>query len=137
MSLVKCFDAVDGIISIKTHLKGAFGVCGFLDLAFLFIEEIWHDLQIESGYILSSLSYQTLTVSPANNDMVDLWPNIWCNNCSAIFFLDGNFFFFDISLNFPKIACFLFALCGNVTEFFCFAPKYAVQNLLWNKKVWP
>ena len=34
MSFVKHFRAVDGIMSINTHLKGAFGFNGFLDLAF-------------------------------------------------------------------------------------------------------
>ena len=32
--------AVDGIISIKTHLKGAFDLSGILDLSFLFSESI-------------------------------------------------------------------------------------------------
>ena len=36
---------VDGITSIKTHLKGDFGFNGTLDLAFLFIEEILHEVQ--------------------------------------------------------------------------------------------
>ena len=72
MSLVKRFGAVDGIIFIKTHLKGAFCLIGFLDLAFLFIEEIWHDWQKGSGYILGYISPQTLALSPANNDIVDL-----------------------------------------------------------------
>ena len=45
MSLVKGFGDVGGIISIKTHLKGDFGFGGFLDLAFLFMEEIRHDVQ--------------------------------------------------------------------------------------------
>ena len=40
VSLVKRLGAVDGIVSIKTHLKGDFGFSGILDLAFLFIEEI-------------------------------------------------------------------------------------------------
>ena len=92
MSLVKLLGAVDGIISIKTHLKGDFYFSGISDLAFLFIEEIWHDVQKGSGYILSSISSQTISVSPANNDMVDLWPNLWCDNSRAIFFLAGNFF---------------------------------------------
>ena len=52
MLLVKPFGAVDGIISIKTHLKGALGFSEFLDLAFLFIEDILHDVQKGSGYIL-------------------------------------------------------------------------------------
>ena len=76
MSLVRLLGAVDGIISIKTHLKGAFGFSGILDLAFLFIEEILREVQKGSGYILSSISSQTLAVSPANNDLVDLCPNL-------------------------------------------------------------
>ena len=70
MSLVKFLDAVDVIISIKTHLRGDFGLSGILDLDFLFIEEIWHDVQQGSGSILSSISSQTLALSPVNNDMV-------------------------------------------------------------------
>ena len=38
VSLVKLLGAVDGTISIKTHLKGAFVLSGILDIAFLFIE---------------------------------------------------------------------------------------------------
>ena len=38
--IVKLLGAVDGTIFIKSHLKGAFGLSGILDLAFLFIEEI-------------------------------------------------------------------------------------------------
>ena len=56
MSLVKLLGAVDGTIYIKTHLKGDFGLSGILDLAFFFIEEIWHDLQKGYGYILSYTS---------------------------------------------------------------------------------
>ena len=70
MSLVKFYDAVDVIISIKTHLRGAFGLSGILDLDFLFIGEIWHDVQQGSVSILSSISSQTLALSPVNNDMV-------------------------------------------------------------------
>ena len=72
MSLVKHFGAVDGIMAIKTHLKGAFGFSRFLDLAFLFMEEIWHDVQKGSGSTLSVISSQTLAVSPSNNNLVDL-----------------------------------------------------------------
>ena len=72
MSIVKLLDAVDEIMSIKTHLKGAFGLSGILDLVFFFIEEILHDAQKGSGSILSSISSQTLSVSPANNNLVDL-----------------------------------------------------------------
>ena len=45
MSLVKRLGNIDGIVSIKTQLKGAFGFSGFLDVAFLLISEIWHDVQ--------------------------------------------------------------------------------------------
>ena len=76
MSLVRLLVAVDGIISIKTHLKGAFGFSGILDLAFLFIKEILHEVQKGSGFILSSTSSQTLAVSSAINDLVDLCPNL-------------------------------------------------------------
>ena len=72
VSLVKLLGAFDGIISIKTHFKGAFGFSGILDPDFLFIEEILNDVQKGYGYILSSIYFQTLAVSPANNDMVDL-----------------------------------------------------------------
>ena len=137
MSLVKLLGAVDGIISIKTHLKGAFDLSGILDLAFSFIEEIWHDVQKGYESILIYIHSQTSAVSPANNDLVDLWPNLWCNNSKAIFFLAGDFVFFDISLIFPRNTCFLCAICGKVTELFSFAPKYTVQKPLWISQVCP
>ena len=65
MSLAKILGDVDGIIS-------DFVFSGFLDLAFLFIEEILYNVQKGSESILSYISSQTLEVSPANNDMVDL-----------------------------------------------------------------
>ena len=76
MSLVKLLGAVDGTISIKTHLKDAFGLSVILDLAFLFIENISHEVQKGSGSILSSTSSQTLAVSPHNNDLVYMCPNL-------------------------------------------------------------
>ena len=72
MSLVTLFGAVYGIMSIKTHLKGTFGFSGFLDVAFLFMEEILHDVKKESRSILSSITSKKLAVSPDNNDLVDL-----------------------------------------------------------------
>ena len=72
MSLFKRLGAVDGIISIKTHLKGAFGFIGFLDLAFLFMEENSTGQISTHGYIISSTPLQKLAISPANNDLVDL-----------------------------------------------------------------
>ena len=52
-TLVNCFGDVAGIMSIKNHLKDAFGFNGVLELAFLFIEDIWHNVQKRSGYIPS------------------------------------------------------------------------------------
>ena len=57
---------------LKSHLRGAFEFNGFVDLAFFFIEEICHDVQKGYGPIISSISSETLSVSPANNDLVDL-----------------------------------------------------------------
>ena len=90
------FGAVAGIIFIKTYLKGAFGLNGFLDIAFLFIEDILHDVQKVSVYILSSINCQTFAVSPAINDLVDIFPHIWCSNSKATVFLGAIFFDFDI-----------------------------------------
>ena len=72
MSLVKLLGAIDGIISIKTQLKEAFGFGGVLYLAFLFIEEILHDVEKGFGCTLSSISSQIFAVSLANNDLVDM-----------------------------------------------------------------
>ena len=76
VSLVRLLGAVDGILPIKTHLKGAFGFNVILDLAFLFIEEILHEVQKGSRSIFSSASSQTLAVSPSINYLVDLCPNL-------------------------------------------------------------
>ena len=88
-----------------------------------------------SGSILGSISSQTLAVSPAINDLMDLWPNICCKDAKTIFFLASNFFVFDICFIYPQNACFLCLLCGKVTTFFSLYPNYTVQNPLWNKQV--
>ena len=76
LSFVRLFGAVDGITSIKTHLKGAFGFNGTLDIALLFIEEKFHEVQKGSASIFSSASSHTLAVSPAIKDLVDMCPNL-------------------------------------------------------------
>ena len=106
MSPVKLFGAVSGITSIKINLKDAFGFNGFLDLAFVFMEEIWHDVQKGSGSILISISSQTLAVPPSINYLVDLCPNIWYDNSKATFFLGANLFVFEIFLFPPKMHVF-------------------------------
>ena len=103
MALVKFVGAVDGIISIKNHLKGAFGLSVILDPAMLFVEEIWHDVQKVSGYILGSASSQTLAVSPANNGLVDMCPNLWYSNSKAIFFFARNLWSMNFSWYFLEM----------------------------------
>ena len=94
-------------------------------------------MQKGSRSSLSSISSQTLALPPYNNYLVDLWPNLWCNNYKATFFLDGNFFDFDISFISPQNACFLCELCGNVTTYFSLAHNYTIKNPLWNIQVCP
>ena len=58
MSLVKILGAVDETISIRTNLKDAFGLSEIFDLAFLFIEEIWHDVKNELYLLLALHIYK-------------------------------------------------------------------------------
>ena len=101
MSLVKHLGAVDGTIPIKNQLEGWLWLqCNFSPSLFVY----WRNLKWitkGSGYILSSTSSQTLAVYPSNSNLVDLCPNHWCNNSKGIFYLAGNFFFFDFSMIFP------------------------------------
>ena len=98
-----------GIVSIKPNLKGAFGFIGFLDLAFLFIEDISRYLQKGYGSILCSMSFQKFVAYPAINDLLDMCPNLWCNNTKETFFLGGNFFDLYFSV-YTKNPCFTCAL---------------------------
>ena len=116
--LVRIFEDVAGIMSVKTHLKGAFGFNGFLDLAFLFIEYIWHYVQKGYGSILSSTSFQKLAVYPSINYLVDMCPNLWYNNSKATLFLGSIFFDLVFSFVSPQNACFLCELCDRVTTFY-------------------
>ena len=118
-------------------MQGAFSFNGVLDQAFLFVEDIWHDVQKGSGSILSSISFQNFAVSQAINDMVDLCPNLWCNNPKATFLLDVTLF--DLALYkyifLTKNTCFLCEVCARVTTFFLLLPNYTVQNPFWDKQV--
>ena len=122
---MRLLGAVDENIPIKTHLKGAFGFSGILDLAFLFIEAIFHEVQKGSGSILSYTYSQTLAVSPAINDWLDLCPNISCKNSEAIFFLAV--FFFDFSIFSLKKRFFSPQYAVMLLHY---TPKYTVQNPL-------
>ena len=76
MSLVKLLEDMAGIMSMNTHLKGFLGFRGVLNLAFLCILEILHDVQKVSGSTLGLLSCQTFTLYSASSDLVDLCTNI-------------------------------------------------------------
>ena len=98
----------------------------FLDLYFLFIEYICHDVKKVYGSILTSISCQTFAVYPKINNLLDMCLYLWCNNFKATFFLGSNLFDLAFSFIFTKNACFLCALCGRVTAFFSLSPKYTV-----------
>ena len=99
-------------------MKCAFGSNGVLDLSFLFIEDIWHDVQKGSGSILNSIYFQKIAVYLAINDMVDLCPNLWCNNSKETFFLGATLLDLAFYFLFTKKSSFLCALCVRVTVFF-------------------
>ena len=74
---VKLLENMAGVMSMKTHLKCVLGCSGKLDLGFLLIDEICHDVHKWSGSTLSSISCQTFTLSLANSYSVELCPNLW------------------------------------------------------------
>ena len=59
-----------GMMSMNTHLKGVLEFRGVIDLDFLFIVDIWHDVQNVSGYTLTLMSFQTFALSPDSSDLV-------------------------------------------------------------------
>ena len=77
-----------GMMSMNTHLKGLLGFSGDLDIGFLIIVEIWHDVQNGSGYTLISISCQKCAVYPVSSDIVYLCPDLWCNNHRESFVLE-------------------------------------------------
>ena len=118
VSLVKLLGDIAVIISIKTHLRCALGFNECFGLYFLFVGDIWYDVQKGYGSILSPISCQKIILHPDINDLLDMCPNLRCNNSKANFFLGDIFFDFDICFIFPKNACFRSSLCGEVTAFF-------------------
>ena len=87
-------------------------------------------MQKGSGSILSSIPFQTFTVSTPINYLLDLCPHLCCNKPKENFFLGANLFYFDICFIPPKIAGFLCALCGKVTAFYpCL--QSTTSNLFW------
>ena len=124
-----------GIITMNTNLKDVLGFIGVFYLGVLLIIEISHDVHKESVYTLGSMYRQKITVSPASNDLVDLCPNLRCNNLRENFFLGICFCDFDFSFVFTKNACFLCALCSNITTFCSLALNKTIQNYLWKRQI--
>ena len=76
MSFVRLLGDVEGITSIKTHLKVDFGFRGTFDLAFLLIEEILQEVQKGSASMCSSASSHTFAVSTRSlmaGDTANVW----------------------------------------------------------------
>ena len=115
MSFVKIFEDTAGMMSTNTHLKGVWGFRGVFDLTFLFIVEILHDVKNGSGYTLSSMSFQTFELCPANSDLVDICPILCYNNPKETFFLgicfcDYNFSFIFTKNGFFSVHCAVISL---------------------------
>ena len=137
MYFIKSLEYVAVMMSMDTHLKVVldFGVVFYL--YFLLIVKIWHDVQNGAGSTLISMSCQQFSVSPASINLVDLCPNIWCNNSKKKVFLGICFCDFHFSFIFTKNAFFLCALCVNVTALCSLSLKKTVQNPLLKRKLCP
>ena len=70
-----------------------------------------------------------------SSELVDLCPNLCCNNSRENIFSGG--FSFDFSFIFTKSLYFLCAICGNITAFCWLSLKKTVQNTLWKRQVCP
>ena len=116
----------------KTHLKGAFGSNGFW--ARLFIHWIYLTLCAKGVWIYPKLNILSkVSVYIAINYLVDLFPNLWCNNSKATLFLGYIFFNLVFYFVFTKNSRFLCAPCGRVTTFSLLLTKYTMQKPFWNK----
>ena len=111
MSFVQLLVDVAGMISLNTHLKGVLDFRGIFDISFLFILEIYNDVQNVSGSTLRSIYWQTFAVSPYSNDLVDLCPNIWFNNSKETFLFWFCFLILNFLLFIPKMHVF-FVRCA-------------------------
>ena len=109
-----------GMMSINTHLKSVLDFIAVFDLAFLFFVGIWHELQNGSWSTLSSICCQNISVYPYSSDLVDLCPNLWCNNSRDTFFLGIFFCDFDFSFIFTKNECFFVSCAVMSTRSVCY-----------------
>ena len=122
---------------MNTHLKAILGFRGFFDIDFLFIVEIWHDIQKGSGYTLNEISCQIVVASPSSSYLLYRCHNIWCNSSKETLFLRFFFLIFNFPSCFTINACFWCALCGNATVLCPLSLKKTVQNPLWKIQLCP
>ena len=130
VSFVKLLEDMAGMISMNTHLKSVLGFRAVFDLYFLFIVDIWHNVNKGSVSTLMSMSCQNVSVSPTSSELLDLCPNLWCNNSKETLFLGICFCDFDFYFIFTKNACFICALCGNVIAFCSLSLDKTVKSTL-------
>ena len=126
-----------GMMSMKTHLKGVLAFRGVLYLAFLFILDIWHDVQNGLGSTLRSMYFQKKSISLASSNLVYPCPNIWCNNSKYTFFFRNLLLWFWRFLHFLQKCMFICDMWVNVTELCSLSLKKTVQNHLWKRQVRP
>ena len=136
MSFVKLLENMAGVMSMKTHLKCVLGCSVKLDLGFLLIDEICHDVHKWSGSTLSSISCQTFTLSLANSNRVELCPNLWWNNYREILFFWVFFVISTFILFYQKCMFSLYNTWYSNRVLFVIT-KETMQKNLWKRRLCP
>ena len=128
VSFVKILKVVADMITMNTHLKCILGFTGCL----------WYRPFVDFWDLTRCAervrTYPDLNVLPkyavylSRSDLKYLCIILRYNNSREIFLLGISFSFFHVSFIFTKNACFLCALCGNITVLCSLAPKETVKN---------
>ena len=76
---VNILEDMAGMVSMNTHLKGVLVFSGVFDIGFCGLFR--YDIMFRKGRdLLLDHCFENFTVSPAISDLVDLCPNLRCNN---------------------------------------------------------
>ena len=95
-------------------------------------------IEVVDGHHIAAKQKGSVSIQMCNDNgktfvailyIVLLAPDL-CDRLFSIIMLMIAGLFYDFSILFPEKACFLTALCGNVTALSSFSPKYTVQNPL-------